>query len=106
MDALKLARAYAKAKGTTVLDYKDHGDGTFTVILESGPKLRLNEADVKKVVSEVELAKAVAEAKEAAADEVLAGRSKAGKIDLSDGVDAGEASLAGKTLNKARKERA
>ena len=106
MDALKLARAYAKAKGTTVLDYKDHGDGTFTVILESGPKLRLNKADVERVVSEVELAKEIAEAKEVAANEVLAGKAKTGRINLSDGVDANEASLAGKTLNKARKEKA
>ena len=88
-DLLSLAARYAKFKGTRIIKgaYKIHDeDGTIVFVLESGPKLRMTEAEMNTALVTVGV--------------------KAGKIDLSDGVDAGEASLAGKALNKARKERA
>ena len=89
---LSLATRYAKFKGTRIIEgaYKIRDDGTITFVLESGPKLCMTEAEMNTALAEVE-SKA---------------EPKAGKINLSDGVNAGEASLAGKTLNKARKEKA
>jgi len=86
-----LATKYARLKGTRIIEgaYKIHDeDGTIVFVLESGPKLRMTGAEMSQAI-----------------DAVVQSKPKAGKIDLSDGVDAGEASLAGKALNKARKEK-
>jgi len=86
-----LATRYARFKGTRIIEgaYKIHDeDGTIVFVLESGPKLRMTEAEMSQAI-----------------DAVVQSKPKAGVVDLSDGVDAGEASLAGKALNKARKEK-
>ena len=88
---LSLATRYAKFKGTRIIEgaYKIHDeDGTIVFVLESGPKLLMTKAEMSQAI-----------------DAVVQSKPKAGVVDLSDGVDAGEASLAGKALNKARKEK-
>jgi len=85
-----LATRYARFKGTRIIEgaYKIHDeDGTIVFVLESGPKLRMTEAEMSQAI------------------DAVVSKPKAGVVDLSDGVDAGEASLAGKALNKARKEK-
>jgi len=106
---LELAQAYAKAKGTAVLDFHPNEDGTITIILVSGPKLRLTPEEIQAAVDERNLELKIAQAQLDAANAVVAGKSSlkflqkgTEQIKIDDGVDDEEATLAAKAL-QARK---
>lgn len=81
---LELARLYAQAKGTRVIAFRLHNDGSITIVLESGPKLHLSEGEMRQIVDEW---------RNRVPDRII----------LEDGVSADEATLAGKTLAGKRK---
>ncbi len=75
-ETLKLAQAYAKAKGSAVLDYKANEDGTITIVLVSGPKVRLTPAEIQEAVDEKDTQVKIAAAQLEAANRVVEEKAK------------------------------
>lgn len=73
--ALELAQAYAKTRDTAVLDYKANDDGTITIILVSGPKVRVTPEQIQQAVEKKDLEQKIVQAQLDAANAIVAGKS-------------------------------
>lgn len=92
MDMLKLAKRFALLKGTKVITAPGgyriaENDDAITFVLESGPKLHFTREQLENEISQLEH------------------QAEKTFLDLSDGVDAGEASTAGRALAKAPRKK-
>lgn len=52
---LKLAQNYAKLLNTQIIEgaFKEHEDGTITFVLVSGPKLSMNEVELRHAIAKL-----------------------------------------------------